>query len=74
MREKNILHILQNSRHTVVLSGAGLMAESGYPLLRDGAKSYDIEESMDIRLRKSSAAAFTLRGRNCFSAFIKRSF
>ena len=43
MREKNILHILRDSRYTVVLSGAGLMAESGYPLLRDGEESYEIE-------------------------------
>ena len=41
MREKNILQILRDSRYTVVLSGAGLMAESGYPLLRDGQESYE---------------------------------
>ena len=44
MREKNILQILKDSSYTVVLSGAGLMAESGYPLLRDGKESYEIEE------------------------------
>ena len=44
MREKNMLQILKDSRYTVVLSGAGLMVESGYPLLRDGKESYEIEE------------------------------
>ena len=44
MREKNMLNILRDSSYTVVLSGTGLMAESGYPLLRDGAESYEIEE------------------------------
>ena len=38
MREKNMLQILKDSSYTVVLSGAGLMAESGYPLLRDGKR------------------------------------
>ena len=45
MREKNMLQILKDSRYTVVLSGAGLMVESGYPLLRDGKESYEIEEN-----------------------------
>lgn len=32
MKDKNMLQILEDSRYTVVLSGAGLMVESGYPL------------------------------------------
>ena len=48
MREKNMLQILKDSNYTVVLSGAGLMVESGYPLLRDGKESYEIENSLGI--------------------------
>ena len=44
MREKNMLQILKNSSYTVVLSGIGMMQESGYPLLRDGQESYELEE------------------------------
>ena len=44
MREKNILQILRDSRYTVVLTGSGMMVESGYPLLRDGDESYELEE------------------------------
>ena len=44
MREKNILQILRDSRYTVVLTGSGMMVESGYPLLRDGEESYEIED------------------------------
>ena len=43
MKEKNMLQILRESRYTVVLSGIELLGESGYPLLRDGDESYDIE-------------------------------
>lgn len=44
MKEKNILQILKDSRYTVALNGAGLLADSGYPLLRDGDESYEIEK------------------------------
>ena len=44
MREKNILQILRDSRYTVVLTGSGMMVESGYPLLRDGDDSYGREK------------------------------
>ena len=39
MRENGILQILENSRYTVALTGAGMLLESGYPLLRDGEES-----------------------------------
>ena len=58
MKEKNILQILRNSRHTVVLSGAGLMAESGYPLLRDGEESYEIEEKYGYSFEEIFSSGF----------------
>lgn len=71
MREKNILHILQNSRHTVVLSGAGLMAESGYPLLRDGAESYDIEEKYGYSFEEIFSSGFYAARKELFFRFYK---
>ena len=70
MREKNILHILQNSRHTVVLSGAGLMAESGYPLLRDGAESYDIEEKYGYSFEEIFSSGFYAARKELFLSLI----
>ena len=66
MRENGILQILENSRYTVVLTGSGMLLESGYPLLRDGEESYEIEN-------KYSAADFIRPGRNCSSGCIKKS-
>ena len=44
MRENGILQILENSRYTVALTGAGKLTESGYPLLRGGEESYEIAD------------------------------
>lgn len=40
---KAIADILRQSKYTVVMSGIGMLFESGYPGLRDGEVSYDIE-------------------------------
>lgn len=71
MREKNILQILENSSHTVVLSGAGLMAESGYPLLRDGAESYDIEEKYGYSFEEIFSSGFYAARKDLFFRFYK---
>ena len=44
MSEGNLLKILKESRYTTVLSGFGMLLESGYPSIRDGDVSYDIEQ------------------------------
>ena len=49
-----------------------MMQESGYPLLRDGQESYEIEEKYGYSLKRYLAAAFILRGKNCFSDFIRK--
>ena len=41
---KRLQKILEESKYTVVLSGYGMTVESGYPALRDGDISYDIEQ------------------------------
>lgn len=35
--------MLEESRYTVVMSGYGMLVENGYPSIRDGEESYDIE-------------------------------
>lgn len=71
MKEKNILRILQKSRSTVVLSGAGLMAESGYPLLRDGEVSYEIEEQYGYSFEEIFSSAFYAARKELFFRFYK---
>lgn len=44
MGEKNILQVLRDSRYTVALTGVEMILENGYPALRDGFASYDVEE------------------------------
>ena len=71
MREKNMLQILKDSSYTVVLSGAGLMAESGYPLLRDGQESYEIEEKYGYSFEEIFSSAFYSARKELFFRFYK---
>lgn len=71
MRENNILQILRESRYTVVLSGAGLMAESGYPLLRDGAESYEIEDKYGYSYEEIFSSGFYAARKELFFRFYK---
>ena len=71
MREKNILQILRESRYTVVLSGSGLMAESGYPLLRDGGESYDIEDKYGYSFEEIFSSGFYSARKELFFRFYK---
>lgn len=41
---KGLVQMLRESRYTTVLSGFGMLLESGYPAIRDGETSYEIEE------------------------------
>lgn len=43
MLKNTLQQILRESRYTVVLSGYGQLLENGYPAIRDGDESYDIE-------------------------------
>ena len=71
MREKNMLNILRDSSYTVVLSGTGLMAESGYPLLRDGAESYEIEEQYGYSFEEIFSSTFYSARKDLFFRFYK---
>lgn len=60
--EKKVLEklaeILENSKYTVVLSGYGMIIESGYPALRDGDISYDIEQKYGYSLEELLHSSF----------------
>ena len=71
MSEKNILQILRDSRYTVVLSGVGLMAESGYPLLRDGEESYEIENKYGYSYEEILSSGFYAARKELFFRFYK---
>ena len=58
MLEGNLLQILQESRYTTVLSGFGMLIESGYPSLRDGEKSYDIEQKYGYSMEEMFSSSF----------------
>lgn len=58
MLEGNLLQILQESKYTTVLSGFGMLLESGYPSLRDGEKSYDIEQKYGYSMEEMFSSAF----------------
>lgn len=71
MSDRNLLHILKESRYTVVLSGAGLMAESGYPLLRDGEESYEIESRYGYSFEEILSSSFYSARKDLFFRFYK---
>ena len=71
MKEKNMLQILRDSTYTVVLSGTGLMAESGYPLLRDGKESYEIEEKYGYSFEEILSSMFYSARKELFFRFYK---
>ncbi len=71
MGERNILQILRDSRYTVILSGSGLMMESGYPLLRDGVESYEIEEKYGYSYEEMLSSSFYSARKELFFRFYK---
>lgn len=71
MKEKNMLQILKDSTYTVVLSGTGLLGESGYPLLRDGAESYEIEGKYGYSFEEIFSSGFYSARKDLFFRFYK---
>ena len=53
-----IFDILKKSRYTVALSGFGMLAENGYPAIRDGEESYDIELKYGYSAEELLSSAF----------------
>ena len=53
-----ICQILKKSRYTVALSGFGMLVESGYPAIRDGGESYDIEQKYGYSTEEIFSSSF----------------
>src|SRR5699024_5246957 len=68
---KNILQVLRDSRYTVVLSGVEMLKESGYPLLRDGEESYEIEEKYGYSFEEIFSSSFYSARKERFFKFYK---
>ena len=62
---------LKESRYTVVLSGIEMMQESGYPLLRDGEESYDIESKYGYSFEEMFSSSFYSARKELFFRFYK---
>lgn len=71
MRERKILQVLQNSNHTVVLSGVEMLGENGYPALRDGQESYNIEEKYGYSAEEIMSSGFYATRKELFFRFYK---
>ena len=71
MSERKIFQLLRHSMYTVVLSGQGLMIESGYPLLRDGAESYEIEQKYGYSYEEMLSSSFYSARKELFFRFYK---
>ena len=52
MLERTLLQMLKESRYTTVLSGYEMLLENGYPAIRDGSESYDIEAKYGFSLEE----------------------
>ena len=70
-REKTYFTYSGTAGYTVVLSGAGLMAESGYPLLRDGEESYEIEDKYGYSFEEIFSSGFYSARKELFFRFYK---
>lgn len=62
MLDKGLAATIRESKYTVVLSGQGMVVESGYPALRDDEESYEIEEKYGYSVEELySSAIFNTR-------------
>ncbi len=55
---KTLLQILKESTYTTVLSGYAMLEESGYPAIRDGEASYDIEQKYGYSADEMFSSSF----------------
>ena len=60
MLGKDLLKILKESKYTTVLSGFEMLQENGYPAIRDGEESYDIEQKYGYSVDEMFTSAFYL--------------
>ncbi|MDD2979071.1 MAG: NAD-dependent deacetylase [Hespellia sp.] len=71
MNEKNIARLLQESKYTVALGGFGMLIENGYPAVRDGDESYDIEEKYGYSTEEIFTSGFYATRTDLFFDFYR---
>ena len=71
MSEGNLLKILKESRYTTVLSGFAMLLENGYPSIRDGDVSYDIERKYGYSMEEMFSSAFYSTRKEQFYEFYR---
>lgn len=71
MREKCLYQMLKESKYTVALSGFGMLLESGYPALRDGEESYEIEQKYGYSMEEIFHSAFYATRKELFYEFYR---
>ena len=65
MRSKNILQLLEESKYTVAISGKEMFLENGYPGVRDGEESYEIEQKYGYSAEEILSSAFYATRKAC---------
>lgn len=71
MLEKTLLQMLQESRYTTVLSGYEMVEENGYPPIRDGKESYEIEAKYGFSLEEIFSSSFYSTRKEQFFEFYR---
>lgn len=71
MKEKSLRQILKESNYTVALSGFGMLIENGYPAIRDGEESYDIEQKYGYSMEEIFSSAFYATRKELFYRFLR---
>ncbi|BDF34387.1 NAD-dependent protein deacetylase [Lachnospiraceae bacterium] len=71
MLGKTLLAMLKESRHTTVLSGFGMLLESGYPAIRDGDESYEIEQRYGYSVEEIFSSSFYSTRKEQFYEFYR---
>lgn len=71
MKEDSLRKILKSSHYTVALSGFGMLIESGYPALRDGDESYEIEEKYGYSMEEIFHSSFYSTRKELFYKFYR---
>lgn len=66
-----IFHALEKSGYTVVLSGYGMLTECGYPGIRDGEESYDIEQKYGYASEELFSSSFFSTRKQKFYEFYR---
>lgn len=74
MYSKNILQMLEESKYTVAMSGMEMLLENGYPGMRDGEESYNIEQKYGYSVEEILSSVFYATRKELFFDFYKKEF